>query len=237
MTKKQIEIKQNIKKSGEITNIKKIFVLLIFFLKWAGPGPDQWVGPDPAQNQMGWLLCTHSNQPPHHLLQNVNYSCSACKCRQGWARRNKTGQQEVTWGGIEAVLLTAAVLLSRWRDCGGRQSFSFLFLSLLCFFFFFFLSVFKPFSLLLFFSLFFCSFGPLPSSFLFSFFFVLSALSLLPSSSLLLLFFLCFFFSLSLSFLFFLPPSPFFVSPFSPLLIGEKRRSTPLPSQWCRGVG
>jgi hypothetical protein len=92
----------------------------------------------------------------------------------------------------------------------------------------------------------------LPSSFLFSFFFVLSALSLLLFFSLFFLFFrpspfsprLLFsfssssvFFSLSLSFLFFLPPSPFFVSPFSPLLIGEKRRSTPLPSQWCRGVG
>jgi len=60
-------------------------------LKWAGPGPDQWVGPDPAQNQKSWLLCTHSNQPPHHLLQNVNYSRSACKCRQGLSKKKQTG--------------------------------------------------------------------------------------------------------------------------------------------------
>jgi len=43
-----------------------------------------------------------------------------------------------------SVLLAAAVLLSRWRDCGGQRGFSFFFLSLLCFFSF----LFSPFSLL-----------------------------------------------------------------------------------------
>jgi len=33
----------------------------------------------------------HSNQPPHHLLQNVNYSRSACKCRQGLSKRKQNG--------------------------------------------------------------------------------------------------------------------------------------------------
>jgi hypothetical protein len=27
------------------------------FFEWVGPGPYQWAGPDPTQNQMGWLLC------------------------------------------------------------------------------------------------------------------------------------------------------------------------------------
>jgi hypothetical protein len=122
---------------------------------------------------------------------------------------------------MEAVLLTAAVLLSRWRDCGGRRSFSSLFLSLLCFFFFFFLSVFKPFSLLLFFSL---------------FFFVLSALSLLPSSSLLPLFF---FLSLS-QFFVFSPSFSFFCVSFLPSTYwGEKEIYTPAQSmvQGCRVDG
>jgi hypothetical protein len=88
-------------------------------------------------------------------------------------------------------------------------------------FLFSFFLFFRPSPFFFSFLFFFCSFGPLPSPLVFS------SPSLLP----------LFFFSLSLSFLFFLPPSPFFVSPFSPLLIGEKRRSTPLPSQWCRGVG
>jgi hypothetical protein len=35
-----------------------------------------------------------SNQPPHHLLQNVNYSRSACKCRQGLSKRKQNGAVE-----------------------------------------------------------------------------------------------------------------------------------------------
>jgi len=38
----------------------------------------------------------HSNQPPHHLLQNVNYSRSACKCRQGAEQEgNKRGSRRL----------------------------------------------------------------------------------------------------------------------------------------------
>jgi hypothetical protein len=68
MTKKQIEIKQNIIKKVGKSQILKNICSFNFLLKWAGPGPDQWVELDPAQNQVGWLLCTHSNHPPHHLL-------------------------------------------------------------------------------------------------------------------------------------------------------------------------
>jgi hypothetical protein len=62
--RKQTEIKQNnIKQyTQEITNIEKY--LFFFFLKWVGLGPDQWAGPDPAQNQMGWLLCTNTVTNP-----------------------------------------------------------------------------------------------------------------------------------------------------------------------------
>jgi len=43
------------------------------------------------------------------------------------------------------MLPTTAVLLSRWKDCGGRRGFSFFFLSLLCFFLSF-SFLFSPFS-------------------------------------------------------------------------------------------
>ena len=187
-----------------------------------------WNGPDPAQIS-GLGLTRPKTKKAGYCARTVTSLLTIC-CRmwiihvlrvnagRGWARRNKPGQQEVTWGGVEAVLLVAAVVLLRWRDCGGRQSFSFLFLSLLCFFFFF------PFC-----SFFLSRFSPLLCSlvslfFSFSLFFSCSLSLLLCFSS----FFLTFCFS----------PAPFFfVSPCSPVFIREKRRSTPLPSQWHRGVG
>jgi hypothetical protein len=189
-----------------------------------------WNGPDPAQIS-GLGLTRPKTKKAGYCARTVTSLLTIC-CRmwiihvlrvnagRGWARRNKPGQQEVTWGGIEAVLLVAAVVLLRWRDCGGRQSFSFLFLFLSFLYFFFFFP--------------FCSFllsrfSPLLCSlvslfFSFSLFFSCSLSLLLCFSS----FFLTFCFS----------PAPFFfVSPFSPVFIREKRRSTPLPSQWHRGVG
>jgi hypothetical protein len=189
-----------------------------------------WNGPDPAQIS-GLGLTRPKTKKAGYCARTVTSLLTIC-CRmwiihvlrvnagRGWARRNKPGQQEVTWGGVEAVLLVAAVVLLRWRDCGGRQSFSFLFLFLSFLYFFFFF----PFC-----SFFLSRFSPLLCSlvslfFSFSLFFSCSLSLLLCFSS----FFLTFCFS----------PAPFFfVSPFSPVFIREKRRSTPLPSQWHRGVG
>ena len=103
-----------------------------------------WLGrPGPAQAQRGWLLCISTVTNPRCILQqNVNYSRSACKCKAGQQEKKMIREQEGTWGGVEAVLLAEAVLLSRWFQ---RRSSFFLFLSvfffssLLCRFSFFFL--------------------------------------------------------------------------------------------------
>jgi len=191
-----------------------------------------WAWPGPKPNGLV-TVHQHSNQPLHHLLQNVNYSRSACKCRQGLSKRKQNG---AAWGYLGRRRCGAVLLLSRWRDCGGRRSCSFFFLSLLFFFLFFFsfgLQTILP--LLLFFFFFRSSpFSPrlLFSSVLFSRFFFFPFFLCFPS-----LLPLFFFFSFSLSvFSFFFPPF-FFVSPVSPVFIGEKRRPTPLPSQWRKGVG
>jgi hypothetical protein len=50
-------------------------------LKWAGPGPNAWVGPNSAQNQRGWLLCTST----------VTIPLTICKCRQRLSKREING--------------------------------------------------------------------------------------------------------------------------------------------------
>ena len=80
---------------------------------------------------MGWLLCISTVTSPRCILQqNVNYSRSACKCKAGQQEKKLIREQEGTWGGVEAVLLTEAVLLSRWFQ---RRSSFFLFLSVFSF--------------------------------------------------------------------------------------------------------
>jgi len=190
-----------------------------------------WNGPDPAQIS-GLGLTRPKTKKAGYCARTVTSLLTIC-CRmwiihvlrvnagRGWARRNKPGQQEVTWGGVEAVLLVAAVVLLRWRDCGGGQSFSFLFLSLLCFFFFF------PFC-----SFFLSRFSPLLCSLVSLFFFFFSVFFLLSLS--LTLFF--FFFSNLL----FLSRSLFFCVSFLPCIYkGEKEIYTPAQSmaQGCRVDG
>ena len=205
-----------------------------------------WAWPGPKPNGLV-TVHQHSNQPLDHLLQNVNYSRSACKCRQGLSKET-TGQREVTWGGGGAIVAVEglrwpAVLLLRWRDCGGRRSCSFFFLSLLCFFvlfcfFFFFFSVFSLHSSL---SLFFFSSVLLLSFFFFFPFysFFLSQFSSFLCSLVSLFFSLCSAPtcapSLCLFFLFFPLVSPVF--------IGEKQgreretgAATVLPPQTAQGV-
>jgi hypothetical protein len=139
-----------------------------------------------------------------------------------------TEQKETKWGS-RRLLGAAAVLLSRWRDCGGRRSCSFFFLSLLCFFssFFFGLQTILPLLLFFFFLFFLCSpFSPrlLFSSVLFSrfFFFPVSLFSFSSSS----IFFLSL--SLSLSFSFFFLPLSFLCVSFLPCIyMGEKETYTP----------
>jgi len=127
-----------------------------------------WASPGPKPNGLV-TVHQHSNQPLHHLLQNVNYSRSACKCRQGLSKRKQNGAA----GGYLGRQRCGAVRCCwrRWCCCRGggtavaggvapssSSPSSFFFSS-------FFLSVFRPFSRF-FFSFF--SFGPLPSPLVFS---------------------------------------------------------------------
>jgi hypothetical protein len=117
----------------------------------------------------------HSNQLPHHLLQNVNYSCSACKSRQGLSKRKQNGAARGYLGwrrggaaGGSSVVVTVEGL--QWP--AGLL----LFLPLHPLFFSF---VFSPFSSLG--SLLFCVLSSL-SSFVAPFFSFFGLLSQLPPS-------------------------------------------------------
>jgi len=116
----------------------------------------------------------HSNQPLPHLLQNVNYSRSACKWRQGRSKKKINRAAGGTWGWCS---LSVAISGGDGGDGDGDgDSLSPVFSVFLCFLplgsFSFFLSVCLP-SPYLPFSLFF--------SFVFLLFFSVF-LSLLPSS-------------------------------------------------------
>jgi len=96
-----------------------------------------WAWPGPEPNGLV-TVHQHSNQPLDHLLQNVNYSCSACKCKQGLSKET-TGQQEVTWGGDGSSVVAVEGL--RWpAELLLLLPLPPLFFVLFCFFFFFFFS-------------------------------------------------------------------------------------------------